>query len=64
MIRLFGSDRLCPSYVVAHTSTVHALCSELLLNFFTSQAHVRLGKETIWCRVRKANKEVLKMHMM
>ncbi|KAG2431830.1 hypothetical protein HXX76_009324 [Chlamydomonas incerta] len=28
------------------------------------EAHQRLGLETIRCRVRKANKEVLKMHMM
>lgn len=28
------------------------------------EAHVRLGKETILCRVRKANREILKMHMM
>ncbi|GLC33760.1 hypothetical protein PLESTB_000112600 [Pleodorina starrii] len=28
------------------------------------EAHQRLGAETIRCRVRKANKEVLKMHMM
>eukprot|EP00878_Enallax_costatus_P006039 GHUV01006335.1.p1 GENE.GHUV01006335.1~~GHUV01006335.1.p1 ORF type:complete len:168 (+),score=26.47 GHUV01006335.1:453-956(+) len=28
------------------------------------EAHQRLGLETIKCRVRKANKQVLKMHMM
>lgn len=28
------------------------------------EAHQRLGAETIRCRVRKANREVLKMHMM
>lgn len=28
------------------------------------EAHQRLGLETIRCRVRKANKQVLKMHMM
>lgn len=28
------------------------------------QAHQRLGLPTIRCRVRKANKEVLRMHMM
>ncbi|GAX80506.1 hypothetical protein CEUSTIGMA_g7944.t1 [Chlamydomonas eustigma] len=28
------------------------------------EAHVNLGKETIRCRVRKANQSVLKMHMM
>ncbi|EFJ49255.1 hypothetical protein VOLCADRAFT_59680, partial [Volvox carteri f. nagariensis] len=28
------------------------------------EAHQRLGAETIRCRVRKANKEVLKMHLM
>lgn len=28
------------------------------------EAHQRLGLPTIKCRVRKANKQVLKMHMM
>jgi len=28
------------------------------------EAHQRLGLPTILCRVRKANKQVLKMHMM
>ncbi|KAG2485654.1 hypothetical protein HYH03_015626 [Edaphochlamys debaryana] len=28
------------------------------------EAHQRLGREMILCRVRKATKEVLKMHMM
>jgi uncharacterized ParB-like nuclease family protein len=28
------------------------------------QAHVELGMETIWCRVRVGNKTALKMHMM
>jgi sulfiredoxin len=28
------------------------------------EAHQRLGRETIRCRVRRANQQVLKMHMM
>jgi len=28
------------------------------------EAHQRLGLPTILCRVRRANKQVLKMHMM
>lgn len=28
------------------------------------QAHVELGMETIWCRVRVGNKTALKMHLM
>lgn len=28
------------------------------------EAHQRLGKETILCRVRKANRQVLRFHMM
>jgi sulfiredoxin len=28
------------------------------------EAHEELGKATILCRVRKANKQVLKMHLM
>ena len=36
----------------------------MILPMMLAQAHVRLGKETIRCRVRKANQEVLKMHMM
>ena len=28
------------------------------------QAHVELGMETIWCRVRVGNKTALRMHMM
>lgn len=28
------------------------------------EAHQNLGKETILCRVRKANRQVLRFHMM
>lgn len=28
------------------------------------EAHQRLGKNTILCRVRKANRQVLRFHMM
>lgn len=31
---------------------------------YTTQAHVKLGKQTILCRVRKATPRDLKLHMM
>lgn len=37
-------------------------CGLLLPRRF--EAHQRLGLPTIKCRVRKANQQVLKMHMM
>lgn len=49
-------------------SSREAFCSAIRLTSFAGchryEAFQRLGRETIWCRVRKANQNTLRMHMM